>query len=183
VTCHRRENFGEPMKRIADGLVDLARRKPDLLILIPLHPNPVVRGMLIRKLKGLPNVKLQKPLTYPDFIACLKHAYLVISDSGGVQEEATALGKPVLVLRTETEREEGVTAGSLKLISTDPRRIVRETERLLNDPAAYRKMSQPSKVFGDGRAASRIVNVIEGALVRRRRMRARGLQDTPRPLL
>ena len=116
------------------------------------------------KLRGLANVVLCEPLNYQQFLSCLKHSFLVISDSGGVQEEATALGKPVLVLREETEREEGVLAGALKLVGTDSTRIVKEAERLLNSPAAYRRMSQASDVFGDGLSAKRIVKIIERSL-------------------
>src|SRR5439155_23528535 len=105
-----------------------------------------------------------QPLDYEQFLSCLKHAFLVISDSGGVQEEATGLGKPVLVLRDQTERQEGVKAGALKLVGTDSGRIVRETNRLLTDPRAYHRMSQASNVFGDGRSAGRIVAVLEAAL-------------------
>src|SRR5205085_5546878 len=122
-------------------------RNPDSMVLFPVHPNPAVRRAVFPRLNGLRNVILCEPLNYQQFLSCLKHAYVVISDSGGVQEEATALGKPVLVLREETERQEGVKAGALKLVGTDPKRIIREANRLLTDPRAYRRMSQASNVF------------------------------------
>jgi UDP-N-acetylglucosamine 2-epimerase (non-hydrolysing) len=163
VTCHRRENLGAPMVEIAEAVGVLARRHPEVTVLVPLHPNPEVRRSLEPVLKSLPNVKLCKPLRYKDFLGCLQRAYLVLSDSGGVQEEATALGKPVLVLREETERPEGVRAGALKLVGHDGKRIVREAERLLSDAKAYARMSRGSEVFGDGRAAERIVQILEAA--------------------
>jgi len=164
VTCHRRESLGRPMQDVAAGLAELARRNPDSTILFPVHPNPAVRRAVVPRLKRLPNVVLCEPLGYHQFLSCLKHAYLVISDSGGVQEEATALGKPVLVLREETERQEGVRAGALKLVGTDAKKIVREAERLLRSRAAYRRMSQASDVFGDGHSAARIVKIVERSL-------------------
>jgi UDP-N-acetylglucosamine 2-epimerase (non-hydrolysing) len=142
----------------------VARTHPETIVLLPIHPNPAVRRSILPGLKQNRNVIVCEPLKYEQFLSCLKHAFLVISDSGGVQEEATALGKPVLVLRDETERQEGVKAGALKLIGTDSQRIVRETNRLLSDPRAYRKMCQASAVFGDGRAAERIVKVLEREL-------------------
>ena len=167
VTCHRRESLGEPMRDVADGLAELARRNPDSMVLFPVHPNPAVRRAVFPRLKGLRNVILCEPLNYQQFLSCLKHAYVVISDSGGVQEEATALGKPVLVLREETERQEGVRAGALKLVGTDPNKIVKEAERLLGNAAAYRRMSQASDVFGDGHSAARITKILERSLTRR----------------
>jgi len=164
ITCHRRESLGAPMEAVASALATVARSHPETVILFPLHPNPAVRAAILPRLKSIANVILCEPLDYQQFLSCLKHAFLVISDSGGVQEEATALGKPVLVLRDQTERQEGVKAGALKLVGTNARRIIRETHRLLTDPRAYRRMSQASNVFGDGRSAGRIVAVLEAAL-------------------
>ena len=164
VTCHRRESLGAGMQAVASALDTVARTHPETIVLLPIHPNPAVRRSILPGLKQNRNVIVCEPLKYEQFLSCLKHAFLVISDSGGVQEEATALGKPVLVLRDETERQEGVKAGALKLIGTDSQRIVRETNRLLSDPRAYRKMCQASAVFGDGRAAERIVKVLEREL-------------------
>jgi UDP-N-acetylglucosamine 2-epimerase (non-hydrolysing) len=164
VTCHRRESLGAPMRSIAAALAKLARTYAhDVAVLFPVHPNPAVRECVMPALKGLPNVLLCEPLDYEHFLAALKHAYMVISDSGGVQEEATALGKPVLVLRRETERQEGVRAGALKLVGADRSRIVAEASRLLSDGRAYARMSRASDVFGDGKASERIVEVIEAS--------------------
>ncbi len=121
VTCHRRESLGKPMASIASALAIIAKQHPDVLVLFPIHPNPAVRKTMRPLLQGLANVVLCEPLPYDEFIACLQHAWLVLSDSGGVQEEATALGKPVLVLREQTERPEGVRAGALKLVGANPR--------------------------------------------------------------
>jgi UDP-N-acetylglucosamine 2-epimerase (non-hydrolysing) len=165
VTCHRRESLGPQMKEVAAGLAELARRHPETVMLFPLHPNPAVRRAIVPKLKRLRNVVLCEPLNYQEFLSALKHAFLVISDSGGVQEEATSLGKPVLVLREETERPEGVSAGALKLVGTDATKILFEAEHLLGDPAAYRRMSRASNVFGDGHSTARIVKILERSLV------------------
>jgi UDP-N-acetylglucosamine 2-epimerase (non-hydrolysing) len=164
VTCHRRESLGAPMKEIASGLARVAQAHPEAVILFPVHPNPVVRAAINPGLKSLSNVVLCEPLDYPQFLWCLKSAFLVISDSGGVQEEATALGKPVLVLREETERQEGIRAGALKLVGTDAARIAREAHRLLVDARAYARMCRASNIFGDGQAAKRIVKVLESSL-------------------
>ena len=164
VTCHRRESFGRPMAAVAGAIATVARENADTVVLFPVHPNPAVRATVLPKLQNIPNVMLCEPLDYGTFLSCLKHAYLVLSDSGGVQEEATALGKPVLVLRESTERQEGVKAGALKLVGTDAKLIVRESGRLLRDAQAYRRMSRASDVFGDGHSAERIVSVLERSL-------------------
>ena len=166
VTCHRRESLGQPMAHVAAAIATVARENADTVVLFPVHPNPAVRATVLPKLENIPNVVLCEPLDYDTFLSCLKHAHLVLSDSGGVQEEATALGKPVLVLRESTERQEGVKAGALKLVGTDARRIVRESRRLLTDAAAYRRMSRASNVFGDGRSAARMVKIFERALAK-----------------
>jgi UDP-N-acetylglucosamine 2-epimerase (non-hydrolysing) len=164
VTCHRRESLGAPMQAVAAGIAILAKANPDAVVLFPLHPNPSVRAAIRPRLKGLPNVILCEPLDYDEFLSCLRHAYLILSDSGGVQEEATALGKPVLVLRGETERQEGVAAGALKLLGTDARRLAREGQRLLDDRRARERMCRASNAFGDGHAAARIVRILERSL-------------------
>lgn len=161
VTCHRRENLGEPMMEVAHAVRELAAKYEDLHFLFPVHPNPAVRDAVYPLLNDHPRVTLCEPLGYNEFLAALKKAWLVLSDSGGVQEESTALGRPVLVLRKETERPEGVKAGTLKLVGTDRKRIVREVTRLCSSRAAYEKMTKGSKVFGDGQAAERIVSVLE----------------------
>lgn len=165
VTCHRRESFGEPLRQVARALAKLARRHADVVVLFPVHPNPAVRRVVVPALRPVSNVVLCAPLDYAAFLACLRRAWLVISDSGGVQEEATALGKPVLVLRNETERPEGVRAGALKLVGTDAEHIVRTASRLLQDPSRRRQMGRASAVFGDGRAAPRLVRILERELV------------------
>jgi UDP-N-acetylglucosamine 2-epimerase (non-hydrolysing) len=164
VTCHRRESHGEPMRAVARALATLARTNPEVIILFPVHPNPAVGSVVLPVLSSVPNVVLCRPLDYDQFLACLKRAYFVLSDSGGVQEEATALGKPVLVLRSETERQEGVRAGALKLVGTDEARILRESQRLLDEVRVYRRMCQASDVFGDGEASRRIVEILEDSL-------------------
>ena len=142
VTAHRRENFGEPFSNICRALRTLAERNADIQILYPVHPNPNVKDVAHRMLNGCRNIILSEPLNYAAFIAAMKKAYLIISDSGGVQEEAPALGKPVLVLREETERPEAVTQGVVRLVGTDPARIVEEGQRLLDDASAYRSMAR-----------------------------------------
>lgn len=164
VTCHRRESFGKAMEAVAAAIASVAREHQDVVVLFPVHPNPAVRRAVLPRLKGVSNIVLCEPLDYEQFLSCLKSAFLVLSDSGGVQEEATALGKPVLVLRETTERQEGVRAGALKLVGTDTARIVREARKLLTNKKAYARMCRASDVFGDGQAASRIVRILEQTL-------------------
>jgi UDP-N-acetylglucosamine 2-epimerase (non-hydrolysing) len=166
VTCHRRESLGKPMESVAEAIAKVAAENSDVVVLFPVHPNPAVRKVVMPKLEGIANVVLCEPLDYDQFLSCLKNSYLVLSDSGGVQEEATALGKPVLVLRETTERQEGVKAGALKLVGTDKNRIVRETRRLLSSKRAYQQMCRASNVFGDGLAAERIVKILEDSLTK-----------------
>lgn len=165
VTCHRRESLGAPMRNVAAALAEVAQGSEGAAILFPLHPNPAVRACVKPFLSHLTNVVLCEPLDYEHFLGALKHAHIVVSDSGGVQEEATALGKPVLVLRKETERQEGVRAGALRLVGTNKEWIAGEILRLLGNRRAYDRMAKASSVFGDGKAARRIVGVLEGALV------------------
>lgn len=155
VTAHRRENFGAPFAQVCEALRQLADR-PDVQLLYPVHPNPNVRDVAQRVLGGHPAIRLVDPLDYPAMVAAMRACTLILTDSGGVQEEAPSLGKPVLVLRTTTERPEGVTAGAAKLVGTDRARIVAEATRLLDDPAAYAAMAGVQNPYGDGRAAERI---------------------------
>ncbi len=155
-TAHRRENHGKGIEQICRALAWLAER-PDVEIAFPVHRNPNVRGPVSRWLGHLPNVHLLDPLDYQPFVDLLTRCDLIVTDSGGVQEEAPALGKPVLVLRENTERHEAVAAGVARLVGTDPVRIVREVCRLLDDPDHYRWMARPLNLYGDGRAAERIV--------------------------
>jgi UDP-N-acetylglucosamine 2-epimerase (non-hydrolysing) len=165
VTAHRRENWGEGLRGIADGIARLAETDPDVDYVLPVHPNPQVRDVLAARLAGLDNVLLTDPLGYATFAKLLARSYFVLTDSGGIQEEAPSLDKPVLVLRETTERTEGVEAGTLRLIGTDPDRIVAEGRRLLEDPVAYAEMAHAPNPYGDGRAAERIVAALEHVLL------------------
>jgi UDP-N-acetylglucosamine 2-epimerase (non-hydrolysing) len=160
VTSHRRENFGEPFRNICRALRTLAERNPDIQILYPVHPNPNVKDVAHEMLGACSNIILSEPLDYAPFIAALKKSYLIISDSGGVQEEAPALGKPVLVLRDETERPEAVEMGAVKLVGPNYERIVDEAQLLLDDSSAYQAMARGVSPYGDGKAAERIVSVL-----------------------
>ena len=158
VTAHRRENFGAPLERIFSALRSIAIAYAGKVTLIyPVHLNPKVQEPAHRLLVGVPNIRLIKPVDYVSMVHLMKRAHLILTDSGGIQEEAPALGKPVLVLREKTERPEALQAGTAILVGTDPERIVRETRRLLDDPAAYTAMAKAVNPFGDGHAAERIV--------------------------
>ncbi|HTD48364.1 MAG TPA: UDP-N-acetylglucosamine 2-epimerase (non-hydrolyzing) [bacterium] len=157
LTSHRRENWGEPQRRIFLAVRDLLDRFPDLDLVFPVHPNPVVAGPAHELLGRHPRAYLCEPVDYAANVACMKAAALILTDSGGIQEEAPALGRPVLVLRETTERPEGIAAGTAHLVGTDRARIVEVAARLLTDPAAYARMSRARNPYGDGRAAGRIV--------------------------
>jgi UDP-N-acetylglucosamine 2-epimerase (non-hydrolysing) len=161
VTGHRRESFGGGFERICEALRRLADAHPDLGIVYPVHLNPQVQEPVRRLLGGHPRVELIAPAGYLDFIRLLDRAAFVLTDSGGVQEEAPSLGKPVLVLREDTERPEGVAAGTCALVGTDPVRIVAEATRLLVDPAEYARRSRLRNPYGDGQAAGRIRGILE----------------------
>lgn len=161
VTSHRRENFGKGMEAIANAIRRLAARE-DVALIFPVHLNPNVRKVMNERLAGLDNVALIEPLDYPHFARLIDICTLMLTDSGGVQEEAPALGKPVLVMRETTERPEGVEAGTAKLVGTDADRIVIEVERLLDDEAAYAAMARAHNPFGDGRSAAGIVELLAG---------------------
>lgn len=160
VTAHRRENFGRPFHEICRAVLTLVQSNPDIHIVYPVHPNPNVRDVTYRFLGSHPRITLCEPLDYLPFVAIMKRAFLILTDSGGVQEEAPALGKPVLVLRDETERPEGVDEGAVKLVGTDHDRIVREAQQLLDDEAVYNQMSRNISPYGDGKAAGRIISVL-----------------------
>ncbi|HET7531026.1 MAG TPA: UDP-N-acetylglucosamine 2-epimerase (non-hydrolyzing) [Mycobacteriales bacterium] len=161
VTAHRRESWGEPMAGVGRAVSRLARQDPDLLVVLPVHRNPAVREALLPPLAGLPNIVITEPLGYGGFARLIDRAHLVLTDSGGVQEEAPSLGKPVLVMRDNTERPEAVTAGTARLVGTDEGRIVNEVTRLLHDGAAYRAMANAVNPYGDGRAATRSVQALD----------------------
>ena len=160
ITSHRRENFGQPFRNICQALRTLAENNSDVQFLYPVHPNPNVKDVAYEMLGSSPNILLCDPLDYAPFVAAMKRAYLIISDSGGVQEEAPALGKPVLVLRDETERPEAVDQGVVKLVGPNYERIVTEAQRLLDDELAYREMARGISPYGDGLAAGRIVKTL-----------------------
>ena len=157
VTSHRRENFGEPFRNICRALRTLAERNADIQILIPVHPNPNVKDVAHEMLGGCSNIILCEPLDYAPFIAAMKKSYLILSDSGGVQEEAPALGKPVLVLRDQTERPEAIEMGVVKLVGPHYERIVEEAQLLLDSVSAYKAMARGVSPYGNGTAAERIV--------------------------
>lgn len=159
VTTHRRENFGGGIEAIVAAIGQLAARH-DVAVIFPVHPNPNVRAIAHAGLQGLPNVALVDPLDYLDFVRLLKISTIMLTDSGGVQEEAPALGKPVLVMRETTERPEGIEAGTAKLVGTDSDRIVAEVGRLLDDSTAYAGMATAHNPYGDGSAVGRIVDLL-----------------------
>jgi UDP-N-acetylglucosamine 2-epimerase (non-hydrolysing) len=161
VTAHRRENFGTPLENICHSLYELAHRYKDgVRIVYPVHLNPNVQLPVHRFLDGVPNIILLDPLDYLPMVQLMRHASLVLTDSGGLQEEAPAFGTPVLVMRAVTERPEGVQAGTVRLVGTDPALIITEACRLLDDPQAYTEMAQAINPYGDGKAAGRIVQAI-----------------------
>lgn len=159
VTAHRRENFGLGMEKIAQGLQALAARD-DVAIIYPLHPNPNVGGVMRPALAGHDNIALINPLDYLDFVAMLAASEIVLTDSGGIQEEAPSLGKPVLVMRDTTERPEGIAAGTARLVGADATVIVAETSRLLDDREAYEQMALAHNPYGDGTASNRIAEIL-----------------------
>jgi UDP-N-acetylglucosamine 2-epimerase (non-hydrolysing) len=168
VTAHRRENFGQPLENICYAIKELASRE-DVEIVYPVHLNPKVLEPVNRILKSTPHVTLLPPLDYLPMVHLMKHAKIILTDSGGLQEEAPSLGVPVLVLRETTERPEGVEAGTLKLVGTETGQIVREAMRLLDDPLAYAEMARAANPYGDGHAAERIIEAllrIENAIER-----------------
>jgi UDP-N-acetylglucosamine 2-epimerase (non-hydrolysing) len=159
VTGHRRESFGEGFRRICNALREIALRD-DVELIYPVHLNPNVQEPVRRILGSPPNVFLIEPLDYVPFVALMDRSYLILTDSGGIQEEAPSLGKPVLVLREVTERPEAVEAGTVKLVGTDPEKIVRETVRLLEDSGEYQRMSRAHNPYGDGKASGRIARIL-----------------------
>lgn len=160
VTAHRRESFGPSLKNICAALQSIVERNKDVEIVYPVHLNPNVREPVFNMLSGINRIYLIPPVEYHELAYLLKKAYVVLTDSGGIQEEAPVFGKPVLVMRTETERPEGIKAGVAKLVGTETRAIVNEVESLLCNPCAYAKMSKSISPYGDGKAARRIVDII-----------------------
>ncbi len=160
LTTHRRENLGEPMRHIYKALRQIIEEIPDTEIIFPVHRNPLVRKVVEEELSGVDRIHLIEPMEYEPFANLMHHSCLVLTDSGGIQEEAPSLGKPVLVLRNTTERPEAVEAGTVRLIGTDRDRVYEETKRLLTDKAAYDAMSNAVNPYGDGQASRRIVQAI-----------------------
>nr|WP_269456988.1 UDP-N-acetylglucosamine 2-epimerase (non-hydrolyzing) [Actinobacillus suis] len=161
VTGHRRESFGQGFERICQALVELANQYPEVQIVYPVHLNPNVHEPVSRLLAGIQNIFLIEPQDYLPFVYLMDRAYLILTDSGGIQEEAPALGKPVLVMRETTERPEAIKAGTVRLVGTDTRKIIAEVERLLQDKNAYQAMVQAHNPYGDGQACQRIVTAIK----------------------
>ena len=170
VTTHRRENQGDTMRGMGRALARIADTEPDLVIVLPAHKNPVVRESVLPALEGKPNVIVTEPLAYGEFTRLLSLAHIVLTDSGGVQEEAPSLGKPVLVMRENTERPEAVHAGTVALIGTDEERIVSEVHRLIHDDAHFHTMANAVNPYGDGNAALRTVAAIAELMDRGRRL-------------
>ncbi|NLY08304.1 MAG: UDP-N-acetylglucosamine 2-epimerase (non-hydrolyzing) [Tissierellia bacterium] len=160
LTSHRRENWGEPMERIFSAMKKIVEMRPEVELIFPVHPNPKVRTVADKYLKGMDRVHLIEPLSYEPFCNLMAKSHIVVTDSGGVQEEAPTLGKPVLVVREETERPEGIEAGTAKLLGTDEAVIIEEVLRLLDDENSYKSMANAVNPYGDGYASKRIVEII-----------------------
>ncbi|MBS0358269.1 MAG: UDP-N-acetylglucosamine 2-epimerase (non-hydrolyzing) [Proteobacteria bacterium] len=161
VTAHRRENFGKPLEDICKGLLLIAEKFKDVEIIYSVHPNPHVRETAYKVLDSHPSIRLCEPFDYGTFIALMKQSYLILSDSGGIQEEVTALGKPLLILRENTERPEALNTGITQLVGTDPKAILDATSQLLTDKAFYESIAKVNCVYGDGLASKRIVEILK----------------------
>lgn len=162
ITGHRRESFGKPFKNMCEAMRTLAEEYPDCELVYPVHLNPNVRKVVNEELTGLTNVHLIEPLDYPYMIWMQSKSYLILTDSGGIQEEGPSLGKPVLVMRDVTERQEGVESGTAILVGTDKNKIVKEAKNLLDSPEAYKKMANAVNPYGDGTTSEQIVNILKG---------------------
>lgn len=164
VTAHRRESWGDGHESIARAVAEVARTEPDVLVVFPIHRNPVVREAILPSLAGLDNVRIVEPLGYRGLVKLMQRSHLILTDSGGIQEEGPSLGKPVLVMRDTTERPEAVTAGTVRLVGTDELQIVGAVRTVLHDPVEYAAMANSVNPYGDGRAAERSVRAIEHLL-------------------
>jgi UDP-N-acetylglucosamine 2-epimerase (non-hydrolysing) len=160
VTAHRRESWGEGHEAIGRAVAEIARTEPDVLVVFPIHRNPVVREMILPSLNGLENVRVVEPLEYRGLVKLMQRSHLILTDSGGIQEEGPSLGKPVLVMRDTTERPEAVAAGTVRLVGTDELQIVGAVRTMLHDPAEYAAMSNAVNPYGDGLAAERSVAAV-----------------------
>lgn len=186
VTTHRRENWGGDLEAICRAIQSLVRRRSDVLVALPVHPNPNVKAPVSKLLGGHPRIRLLRPLEYLPFLSLMRRAYLILTDSGGIQEEAPSLGIPVLVLRNTTERPEASQTGLARIIGTDPAVIVEHVEELLKDDLAYRRMTTAINPYGDGRASERIVEVLRNwrsgrALLPKDRAFSPGSREAPNP--
>ena len=160
VTGHRRESFGKPFENICDALVELVRAYPDVQIIYPVHLNPHIQEVVNARMKGVPSIHLIPPVEYPQLVWLLDRCYFVITDSGGIQEEAPALGKPVLVIRDVTERTEGIDAGTAVLVGTSREKILTHARQLLDEPAVYERMAKAVNPYGDGTTAKKITDIL-----------------------
>lgn len=160
LTSHRRENFGEPIRNICKAVLELVEKNKDIQVVYPVHLNPNVQKPVKELLNGKERIYLIEPMEYAPFSSLMKEAHIIMTDSGGVQEEAPSLGKPVLVLRSTTERPEAVEYGTVKLVGTDRDKIVAEVQNLLDNETEYKKMSEASNPYGDGLASKRITDII-----------------------
>ena len=160
LTCHRRENWGEPMKQIFEAINELTEKNPNVVVVFPMHKNPSIRELARTYFGTNSSVRLIEPLDYEPFANLMKKSHLILTDSGGIQEEAPALGKPVLVLRTETERPEAVKAGTVKIAGIETEKIVQLAGELLNSQKAYDEMAQAANPYGDGTASKQIADFI-----------------------
>lgn len=167
LTAHRRENFGEPLREALTAIRDFVDATPDTAVFFPVHPNPAARAVAHGVLADHPRIVLAEPASYGEIVGAMQRAWLVVTDSGGLQEEAPALGKPVLVLRNDTERPEAVAAGAVRVVGTRRSRILKALADLHNDDAAYARMARPVFPYGDGRAAQRIVGALHARMAGR----------------
>lgn len=164
VTSHRRENFGKPLENICEALKILVAANPDIQVIYPVHLNPNVRNTVFEMLGGIERIKLIEPLDYAPFSSLMKESHIVLTDSGGIQEEAPSLGKPVLVLRDETERPEAVDFGVVKLVGTNTEKIVGTVQKLLDSEEEYNSMASAVNPYGDGHASIRIIEAIKNLI-------------------
>lgn len=165
VTLHRRESFDRGLADICAAIAELANERPSACFVFPVHPNPAVRDAVYGTLQTIPNVYLEEPFTYPEMLFVMQRCSFVLTDSGGIQEEAPTLGKPVLVARAVTERPEGVQAGVAKIVGTSTRSVLSTCRELLDDPGVYKNMSSPQNPYGDGLASERILSVLRGEVI------------------
>lgn len=165
VTAHRRESFGVPLKNICFALKEITKRVNNVSIVFPVHPNPNVHRVIYESINNTDRIHLVSPLDYEPFVHLMKHSYLILTDSGGIQEEAPSLGKPVLVLREKTERQEAIEVGTARLVGTNPNRIIEDTLDLLNNEDSYKRMVNNKNPYGDGEASKRILDIISDELV------------------